>query len=147
MKFVTVFIFCTILALLLFPINGIASSLDKLPSFKTSNQWEVVIDKPDNNDIESNPVFNVYSMDIIRNGDEDIKILRVEAYRDEPNSLTDFELFTVNYEKEKDMDLQPSFHHQNFPISAKAKNLKVIITWKKPSDSSRLFKEEFVFHQ
>lgn len=131
----------------LFPINVIASSLDKLPSSETSSQWEVVIDKPDNNDVEANPTFNVYSMDIKNIGNENIKIVKVEAYRDEPNSQTDFELFTVDFEKEKDMNLQASFHHKNFPISTEAKSLKVIITWKKQSDSSRLFREKFIFNQ
>lgn len=147
MKIIKVFTLSTILSILIFPLSSIASPLDQLPSSKLSKNWEVVIDKPKSNELPPKPnVYNLYSMDIKYISDEDIKMERVEAYRDEPGSSTDFELFTSNLGNEKNVD-QQSFHHQNFPISVKANNLKVIVTWAKKDDSSRKFKEEFIFKQ
>lgn len=80
-------------------------------------------------------------------GNDDINIERVEAYRDDPKSSLDFELFTVDFEIEKGKNVEPSFQHQNFPLSTQAKQLKIIITWTKKDDSSRSFREEFVFKQ
>ncbi|WP_088087985.1 hypothetical protein [Bacillus sp. OV166] len=76
-------------------------------------------------------LYNVYSLDIKNIGDKDNKMVRVEAYRDEPNSTTQFELFTVDYEHD---NLNPSFQHQNFPLYTKATELKVIVTWTKKSE-------------
>ena len=78
------FILSGISAFLLFPISGIASSLEELPSSESSGQWEVLIDKPKNNDLDPKPdVYNIYSMDVKYIGDEDIKLDRVEVYREE----------------------------------------------------------------
>lgn len=151
MNFIKVFIFFTFLSFLLFPISGIASALEKLPSSEKTDQWEILIDKPKNEDVEPKPdVYNMYSMDVQYIGDEDIKLERVEAYRDDPNSSYDFELFTV-----ADMDdikfdknsKQPIFSHHNFPFSVQAKELKVIITWTNEGDSARKYREEFIFKQ
>ncbi|WP_085994188.1 hypothetical protein [Oceanobacillus senegalensis] len=82
-------------------------------------------------------------------GNEDIKIERVEVYRDDPSSSYEFELFTATgdgLEIEKNSDY-PSISHQNFPISTQAKKLKVIVTWEKEGKESRKYREEFVFKQ
>ena len=148
MKFVKVSIICTILSILLFPLNGVASLQEQLPSLKSSKVWEVVIDKPKSNEIKSKPndVYNIYSMDIKYVGNENIKIERVEAYRDDPSSSFDFELFTADLESVKNSG-QQYFRHQNFPISKQATNLKVFVTWTKTDDNSRSFREEFNFKQ
>ncbi|GGP16406.1 hypothetical protein [Oceanobacillus neutriphilus] len=151
MKFTKVFIFFTILSFLLFPISGVASALEKLPSSDKTDQWEIMIDKPKNEDVEPKPdVYNMYSMDVQYIGDEDIKLERIEAYRDDPSSSYDFELFTIadtdDFEIDKNSK-QPVFNHQNFPLSVQAKELKVIVTWTNKGDSDRKYREEFIFKQ
>ncbi|RST76174.1 hypothetical protein D4T97_005165 [Siminovitchia acidinfaciens] len=147
MKFNKVVILSTILSILLFPLSSTASSLDQLPSSKLSKDWEVVIDKPKSNELKPKPdVYNIYSLDIKYIGDEAIKMERIEAYRDDPGSSVDFELFTSNLGMERNVD-QQTFHHQNFPISVKATDLKVIVTWANKGDNSRKFKEVFIFKQ
>ncbi|ASK63947.1 hypothetical protein CFK37_18175 [Virgibacillus phasianinus] len=146
MKGTKILILILILTLFI-PIQTMASSLEKLPASETSTQWEVVIDHPESDEVKPKPgVYNMYSMDIKYVGDENIKLVRVEAYRDEPNSPIEYELFTADYE-EMDGNFEPSFHHQNFPFSAQAKKLKVIITWKKDRNNSRSFRDVFVFSQ
>lgn len=152
MKVIKVFLlFTTILSFFLFPISGMASSLDKLPSSETSDQWEVIVDKPKNNDVEPKPdTYNIYSMDVRYIGDEDIKLESVEAYRDDPNSSYDFELFTFTNEGDLEIDKdneQPLVSHQNFPLSIQATELKVIITWTGEGEDSRKYREEFILKQ
>ncbi|WP_040982786.1 hypothetical protein [Oceanobacillus jeddahense] len=149
MKWMQAFMLVTILSFLVFPASGMATSLENLPSSEASDQWEVNIDTPKNNDFETKPdIYNIFSMDIKYTGDKDIKLDRVEAYRDDPSSSYDFELFTVNddleFEKNKE---QPVFSHQNFPLSIQSTELKVIVTWSDKDDSSRKYKEEFIFKQ
>lgn len=147
MKFIRTITLLCILTFSFAPMNVFASSLEYLPSTEKSNQWEVIIDEPKSDELKSKPdVYNVYSMDIKYIGNDDIKIERVEAYRDDPNLSSDFELFTENFEVEKGKAIEPSFKHQNFPISTQAKQLKVIITWTKKEDGRR-FRKEFVFKQ
>ncbi|WP_339228672.1 hypothetical protein NSQ77_02600 [Oceanobacillus sp. FSL K6-2867] len=151
MKFIRVFILTTILSFLLFPISGMASTLEKLPSSEKSNEWEIVIDKPKNNEVKPKPgVYNIYSMAIKYIGNEGIKIERVEMYRNDPSSSYDFELLTASGDDlgvlEKNSD-HPVISHQNFPISTEAAKLKVIVTWKKEGKESRKYKEEFIFKQ
>jgi hypothetical protein len=150
MKKFTALFTAFVLLFFLMPINnGMASTLDKLPSSQSSKQWSVVIGKPDAEKPEFNKskpdVFNVYSMDIKSISKNDIKLLRVEAYRNERHSKTEFELFTI----EENMDLKPSFHHHNFPLAANAEMLTVIITWSKNGDNkhNRKYREQFVFIQ
>ncbi len=105
------FTLSTILSIFLFPLSSIPSSLEQLPSSKLTKDWEEVIDKPKINELKPKPnVYNLYSMDIKYIGDETIRIERVEAYRDDPGSSADFDLFTANSGKEMNVD-QQSFHH------------------------------------
>lgn len=139
-------------ALLLTPINSLAATLDELPSTESSNQWKVVIGKPDNEPPEFNKstkpdLYNLYSMDIENIGDKNINLIKIEVYRNEPNSTKDYELFTVEDDDIHRNDIGPSFHHHNFPMYTKATKLKVILTWADSSKSERKFREEFVFEQ
>ncbi|MFD1445110.1 hypothetical protein [Oceanobacillus profundus] len=151
MKFIKVFILTTLLSFLLFPTSGMASTLEKLPLSEKSNEWEIVIDKPKNNEVKPKPdVYNIYSMAIKYIGNEDIKIERVEMYRNDPSSSYDFELLTASGDDlevlEKNSD-HPVISHQNFLISTEATKLKVIVTWKNEGKESRKYKEEFIFQQ
>lgn len=139
-----------VLLFILIPINGIAATLDKLPSSLSSEQWKVVIGIPDADKPELNKsehgVFNVYSMDIKNIGKNDVNLVRVEAYRNTPHSKTEFGLFTI----EDNMLPQSSFHHHNFPLAINAKEITVIITWTKKGSNNkyeRKYREQFVFIQ
>jgi hypothetical protein len=132
------------------PNTTLAATLENLPSTESSKQWEVIVDNADSDDPNFNKstkpdLYNVYSMDIKNIGDENVKSLRIEAYRNDPNLKTEYELFTA--EDEENKLLTPSFHH-NFPLSSKATNLKVFITWTKKSRNNiyqRKYREVFVF--
>ncbi|MFS0605273.1 hypothetical protein [Peribacillus frigoritolerans] len=150
MKKVQISILITVLFLTLAPINSFASSLENLPRKLSTNQWSVEIGKPDSpnrhdNKSDNPELYNVYSMDIKNIGDKNVKLVRVEAYRDDPNSQTAFELFTT----ESDKNLTPSFHHNNFPLFTKATKLIVTVTWTKESGDKypRKFQEHFFFNQ
>ncbi|WP_141432464.1 hypothetical protein [Bacillus sp. 03113] len=131
-------------------ISTLASSLGRLPSSIASDQWNVIIGKADSENQKENKsdrpdIYNVYSMDIKNIGDKNVNLVRIEAYRDEPNIKTEYELFTT----ESNRLLTPSFHHNNFPLSTKATKLKVVVTWTKEDrkNSQRKYQEEFIFNQ
>ena len=134
------------------PINSFAETLEKLPATETSDQWEVVIGKPDTDDPNLNKsdnpdLYNVYSMVINNISNKDnVELVRIEVYRDHPKLSKEYELFTTNYD-EKNL-LEPTLHHHNFPLYTKATKLKVIVTWTEKNDQSdRRYKEQFVFKQ
>ncbi|NRG44216.1 hypothetical protein HRF87_05495 [Bacillus sp. CRN 9] len=133
-------------------INTYAKTLEKLPVSKTSKQWNVEINEPDNyEDPDSNKsdnpdLYNMYSMRINNIGKDKVELVRIEAYRDEPRSSVEYELFTEDYEGDK--TALPMFHHSNFPLYTKAKELKVIVTWTEKNDKSkfkRKYREQFTF--
>ncbi|USK57843.1 hypothetical protein LIS82_26865 (plasmid) [Cytobacillus solani] len=140
------------LLLSLAPICSYAESLEKLPATETSKQWEIVIGKPNATDPSLNKsdqpdLYNVYSMVVNNISNKDnVELVRIEVYRDHPNSATEYELFTVDYEGEK--PLKPALEHLNFPLYTKASKLKVIVTWSEKNDQTeRKYKEQFVFKQ
>jgi len=137
-----------------FHTNTYAKSFNSLPLTKSSDQWSIKINQADLDKVNEpkltkakKGVFNVYSLDISNIGDRNINNVRIEAFRDEPNSKTYYELFT----NEGDILVKEgsSYHHSNFPISVKAKILKIDITWEKTINENqrRHFKETFIFHQ
>ncbi len=134
--------------------NCLATSLDKIPAKESSKQWEVVVDKADSQDptssISDKPeLYKFYSLDIKNNGNDNIELVRVEAYRDDPNTNIEFELFTIQNDL-LEKNLSPAFHHSNFPLYTKATELKVVVTWIKKSDNpndQRKYREQFVFKQ
>ncbi|MEH7384413.1 hypothetical protein V7147_03215 [Bacillus sp. JJ1521] len=151
MKKITSFLFITLLLISSVPSIGVAASLNKLSAKEVSKQWEVVVGKPDNEDPKANisdkpDLYNVYSLDIKNIGDDNIELVRVEAYRNEPNTSFEYELFTVENDAPK-KNLYPSFHHTNFPLYAKATELKIVVTWTKKHDQHRKLREQFVFKQ
>ncbi|PUB08212.1 hypothetical protein [Paenisporosarcina sp. OV554] len=141
MKKLKIFLLSILLLTTLPPINTFATTLEKLPLSVSSEQWSVVIGEPENDKSKAG-VYNVYSMEVKNIGDENINLVSVEAYRDEPKSPTEFELFTFT----ADLNMQPYFQHTNFPISVEASKLKVTITWTGKSDN-RKYRETFIFNQ
>jgi hypothetical protein len=128
-----------------------ASTIKNLPKTETSDHWKVTLAKPDIGELNAKKGVNVYSVDIKNIGamvyDPSFKV-----YRDEPNTRT---LYYLTSSKK----LGPSqdfFHHQNLPVSNKAKTIEVIVTWNdKPYElnkngkkySARKFKQTFIFKQ
>ncbi|USK56363.1 hypothetical protein LIS82_07795 [Cytobacillus solani] len=143
---------CVGLLLSLAPICSYAESLEKLPATETSEKWEIVIGKPNAKDPSLNKsdrpdLYNVYSMVINNISNKDnVELVRIEVYRNHPNSTTEYELFTVDYEGNK--PLKPAFEHHNFPLYTNASKLKVFVTWAEKDDKTdRKYKEQFVFQQ
>lgn len=134
-----------------------AFSPDSMPVIQSSDQWEVQIDSPDD---QKHPdmakakkgVYNTYSLKL-KDLKKEVYNVKVEAYRDEPNSKTKYELFTVDnsvFKSGKAIQL-----HTNFPISVNAEELEVTITWQEEpyitlkngqKADSRRYKQVFKFN-
>lgn len=151
MKKIIIFLSVSLLSFFI-PINTTANTLENLPMSKSSKQWKVEIAEPDiADDSKSNmsnkrALYNFYSMDVKNIGSDQVELVRVEAYRDHPNSTVEHELFTVDFAGEKTS--QPMFHHSNFPLYIKANELKIVLIWTKKNDNSeykRKYREQFNF--
>ncbi|KZD33182.1 hypothetical protein [Bacillus cereus] len=133
-----------------------AYSPKSLPISQNSDQWQVNIDEPKK---ISNKVlqakkdeFQTYQFSVKNVGKNEVYNVQVEVFRNEPNMKTKYELFS---RKESHLASgKTGFKHANFPVSTKADEVDVIITWQEhPFRSmrngqkveSRKFKEHFVF--
>jgi hypothetical protein len=123
-------------------------TFSQLPITKSSENWSVKIGKSNSpNENENKPragVFDKYSMTIDKKGNKDIKDLRIEAVRDEPEKNTMSRLWEV--EGKLLLGGGTPFHFDSFPISVKARKLEVIITWSYEGDS-HFYQERFIFNQ
>lgn len=131
-----------------FPMKSSALTFDTLPISQSSQQWKVKIGNPDikkPNVKKERLKFNEYSLDIENIGQKDIVVESFEVYRDEPNTKTKYELFTMKGDEYKPLE---AVHHQNLPVALTAKRLEVIITWSKKGiekNMDRQYQETFVF--
>ncbi|HWO98441.1 MAG TPA: hypothetical protein VNM45_19335 [Bacillus sp. (in: firmicutes)] len=126
-----------------------ALTFEQLPVTQTSKQWSIELGQGKGNNSQSinsqstkpqQGVSNNYSIAVKSIG-KDVKNVRIEVFRDEPNSTTKYELFTAeNLELLKDGE---PFLFSNFPLSENAKKLEITITW--TEGSARKLKETFVF--
>jgi len=125
-----------------------ALTFDTLPISQSSQQWKVEIGNPDikkPNVKKERLKFNEYSLDIKNIGEKDIEVERFEVYRDEPNTRTKSELFTMEGDEYNPLE---AVHHQNLPVALTAKRLEVVITWSKKGiekNMDRQYQETFVF--
>ena len=133
-----------------------AYSPKALPISQNSDQWKVNIDEPKNNDENmlqaKEDEFKTYQFSVKNVGNSEVYNVQVEVFRNEPNTKTKHELFS---RKESRLASgKTGFKHANFPVSTKANEVDVIITWQEhPFRSmrngqkveSRKFKEHFVF--
>jgi len=129
-------------------IKANALTFNQLPSTQKSEQWTVEIDKvkfSDPKNIKSKKgVYQTYSM-AIKNTKNDASDVRIELFRDEENSNIKYGI--VNSEGETlNRDDKDPFYFANFPLSEKAKELEVVITWKEKG-SDRNYQERFIFNQ
>jgi hypothetical protein len=132
-------------------LSANAATIKNLPKIETSNHWKVTLGKPDIGELNAKKDVNVYSVDI-KNIGAKVFDPSFTVYRDEPNTRTMYYLTS----SKKLGASQDFFHHQNLPVSNKAKTLEIIVTWKdKPYElskngqkySARKFKQTFVFKQ
>lgn len=140
----------TVLTIVSSSLSASAASLKELPATRTSNHWKVTLGKAEIDHVnEEKDVFNLYSIDI-RNIGEKVYDPTFEIFRDEPNTKTMFALSEVTSSD------QDHYHHTNQPVSIKAKQIEVIVTWReKPYEQlndgrkvpARKYKESFVFYQ
>ncbi|MEK7016750.1 hypothetical protein [Bacillus sp. FSL R9-9410] len=135
-----------------------AYSPKSLPISQNSDQWQVNIDKvniKDKNMVQPKKgVFQTYHFSVKNLGKNEVYNVQVEVFRNEPNTKTKYELFS---RKEGRLaSKKTGFEHANLPISTKADEVDVIITWQEhPFRSmrngqkveSRKFKEHFVFKE
>jgi glycogen synthase len=148
-KKITLFLFLIIVTTMMVPNGSQANVLENLPRTLETKQWKVTVGKPDHFDQKLNKstrptLYNVYSLDIQNNDDENIELVRIEAYKNTPESAsTLYELFTAEYDEDK--PLGSSFHHSNFPLDTKATALIVSVTWQNKNNDQRKYKEQFIF--
>jgi hypothetical protein len=149
LKKIALYLLVSLVALWMLPTGSQANELEHLPRTLETKNWRVVIGKPDHKDPKLNKstrpeIYNVYSLDVVYKGDMNIELVRVEAYKSTPKSIpTLYELFTAEFSKK--IPLYPSFHHSNFPLDTKSKELIVAVTWKNKNSDERKFKEQFLF--
>lgn len=129
----------------------------KVPISKSTEQWSVtmgkaIYDQP--NMAKSKPgVADMYSITIKNSGVTAYNV-RLEAYRNEPNSQTKLQLFSHQiadrFNSGKDWLV-----HKNLPISVKAEELEIVVYWELEQDQdktvqgkkvARTWKQSFVFN-
>lgn len=135
-----------------------AYSPNSLPISQNSNQWQVNIDEPkktSKNMLQAKKdEFQTYHFSVKNVGNSEVYNVQVEVFRNEPNTKTKYELFSLK--ESRLASGKTGFRHANFPVATKADEVDVIITWQEyPFRSmrsgqkvgSRKFKEHFVFKE
>lgn len=122
-----------------------ALTFDHLPKSQTSKQWLVQVGeaKPDTDSVKPQKgVLNTYSF-YIKNISNTVDSVTVQAFRDEPNSQTKFALLG-NEISAGILQKGHDFNFSVFPLSVKANELEIVVTWKEKGIDREL-KETFVF--
>ncbi|WML45459.1 hypothetical protein [Neobacillus sp. PS3-40] len=126
-----------------------ALMFDHLPKSQTSKQWLVQIDKTKDDKDSVKPqkgVFDTYSFNV-RNIGHNVDFVKVQAFRDAPNSKTKFALFSENKPTSVMIEKKgQNFNFSVFPLWVKAKELEIVVTWKEKGIDREL-KETFLFKQ
>lgn len=124
-----------------------ALTFDDLPTGLSSNQWSVTVEeaKTGKESIKSQKgVHNNYSFKV-RNIGKEVNLATVQAFRNEPNTKTQYGLFDpiTNAGVAK---VGQEFNFNNFGLAEKATELKIVVTWKE-KESNRELQEEFLFKE
>ncbi|MGG0261434.1 hypothetical protein ABEY48_26755 [Bacillus mycoides] len=135
-----------------------AYSPKSLPISQNSDQWQVNIDEVKRTSEKllqpKKGVFQTYHFSVKNLGKSEVYNVQVEVFRNEPNTKTKYELFSLK--ESRLAGGKTGFEHANFPVSTKSDKVDVIITWQEhPFRSmrngqkveSRKFKEHFVFKE
>jgi hypothetical protein len=151
--------FITLILLSFFSTSADALTFEKLPIAQKSKQWSVKVGEADKGKDLVKPVkgkFNTYSLTIDMIG-ENVDSVKVNLYRNEPNSKTRYSLIgcppghPCSKEDSKwaiDLARQLNqghpFHFSNFLLAEKATELEVEIVWTE-NNEGRPMKETFTF--
>ncbi|WP_002148342.1 hypothetical protein [Bacillus cereus] len=135
-----------------------AYSPKSLPISQNSDQWHVNIDEVKKTSEKllqpKKGVFQTYHFSVKNLGKSEVYNVQVEVFRNEPNAKTKYELFSLK--ESRLASGKTGFEHANFPVSTKADEVNVIITWQEHPFRSmrngqkveaRKFKEHFVFKE
>ncbi|MFD6510232.1 hypothetical protein [Bacillus sp. NPDC060175] len=135
-----------------------AYSPKSLPISQNSDQWQVNIDEVKKTSEKllqpKKGVFQTYHFSVKNIGKSEVYNVQVEVFRNEPNTKTKYELFSLK--ESRLASGKTGFEHANFPVSTKADEVNVIITWQEHPFRSmrngqkveaRKFKEHFVFKE
>ncbi|MBE7148650.1 hypothetical protein FUT12_13840 [Bacillus mycoides] len=135
-----------------------AYSPKSLPISQNSDQWQVNIDEVKRTSEKllqpKKGVFQTYHFSVKNLGKSEVYNVQVEVFRNEPNTKTKYELFSLK--ESRLAGGKTGFEHADFPVSTKSDKVDVIITWQEhPFRSmrngqkveSRKFKEHFVFKE
>lgn len=137
-KFVVFLIMITV-GFLINVIGVSALTFEDLPIKQTSSQWEVTVDKEQYNGPKDPKKFQTYSFNV-KNLGKDVSDVKIQAFRDLPDSQTRYALFSepalTSISKDK------SFTQENFMISNNASSLEIELNWTK---NGKPVKETFVF--
>ncbi|MFE4524497.1 hypothetical protein ACFRCQ_20675 [Cytobacillus firmus] len=112
-------------------VSAESNQLFEVPIIKQSDQWNVELGEAKYGDNMARPqkgVNEMYSLKIINIGKENLKNVKIDFYRGDPNSMTKYGLHTPSERQavfKKGMD----FSFSNLPISLKATELEVVISW------------------
>lgn len=125
---------CTLFVFCLISIGTIVSAeptqLFNVPITKKSDQWKVELGTVEYNDKMAKPqkgVNEMYSLKVTNIG-EDLKNVKIDFYRGDPNSITKYGLHTPS-ERQDVLKKGGDYNFSNLPISLKATELEVVITW------------------
>ncbi|WP_459503644.1 hypothetical protein [Bacillus sp. C1] len=148
--------FSLLLLCFIIPNQASAYSPQSLPVSQHSKQWKVNIDdvKKTNKGMlqPKKGVFHTYHFSVQNIGKNEVYNVQVEVFRNEPNTETKYELFSLK--EARLASGKTGFEHTNFPVSVKASEVDVMITWQEhpframrngQKVESRKFKEHFVF--
>ncbi|WP_284951690.1 hypothetical protein [Cytobacillus oceanisediminis] len=143
----------------LFSTSAEALTFEKLPIVQKSDQWSVQVGEADKGKDLAQPVkgkFNTYSLKIDKIG-EDVDSVKVNLYRNEPNSNTRYSLVScppsVPCSKEdpkwaidlaRQLNEGSPYRFSNFLLAEKATELEVEIVWT-DNNQGRPMKETFTF--
>lgn len=149
----------TLLLLCMIMTNQVyAYSPQSLPISQNSKQWKVNIDEVKKTDKDmlqpKKGVFHTYHFSVQNIGKDEVYNVQVEVFRNEPNTKTKSELFSLK--EARLASGKTGFEHANFPVSIKADEVDVMITWQEHpfhamrnglKVEGRKFKEHFVFKE
>jgi hypothetical protein len=125
-----------------------ALTFEHLPKNQTSKQWSVQVGEAELDKTSVRPkkgVYDTYSFKV-KNIGKNVDFVTVQAFRDEPNSKTKFALFSENKQSVMIEKKGQEFVFAVFPLSVKANQLEIVITWNEKG-IDRDLKETFVFTQ
>ncbi|SFS77790.1 hypothetical protein [Paenibacillus sp. BC26] len=135
---ISLLIFCTFLF-------GTAMECTYAIPTSTSEHWSVSLGKPildEPNIAKPIPnVSNMYSLNIKNNGDKAYNV-RVQVFRDEPDSQTQLQLFDTHSAMTGVWSNGEEYKlHKNLPVSVKANDIEIVLYWETEADQSKIVKE------